>query len=84
MHLAYSFGKPVLATRVGDFDEAIEHGKSGMIVDPDNVDVLAKELLDMSKSKSSLKEMGEYARMLNETKYSWQDIARKTIAVYKS
>ncbi|MEL6820475.1 MAG: glycosyltransferase family 4 protein [Calditrichota bacterium] len=84
VHLAYSFGKPVLATRVGDFDEAIEHGKSGMIVDPDNVDVLAKELLDMSKSKSSLKEMGEYARMLNETKYSWQDIARKTIAVYKS
>lgn len=84
VHLAYSFGKPVLATRVGDFDEAIEHGKSGIIVDPDNVEALANGLLKMSKSRIALEEMGTYARFLNDTKYSWQDIARKTIAVYKS
>jgi len=84
VHLAYSFGKPVLATRVGDFDEAIEHGKSGVVIEPNNIDALAEGLLEMSKSRKALVEMGEYARMLNETKYSWQDIARKTIAVYKS
>ncbi|MDX1373875.1 MAG: glycosyltransferase, partial [Nitrososphaeraceae archaeon] len=40
VHMAYSFGKPILTTRVGDFTEVIEEGKSGYLtdsLDPENI-----------------------------------------------
>jgi len=83
VHLAYSFGKPIVATRVGDFSEAIEEGKSGFLVDREDENALAEALRSVASSNGKLTEMGEYAQMLNKTKYSWQDIARKTRAIYK-
>ncbi len=32
--LAYGFGTPVIATRVGGFSQVIEHGKTGILADP--------------------------------------------------
>ena len=32
--LAYGFGTPVIATRVGGFSQVIEHGKTGVLADP--------------------------------------------------
>ncbi|MGH1362063.1 MAG: glycosyltransferase [Calditrichia bacterium] len=83
VHLAYSFGKPIIATRVGDFSEAVEEGKSGFLVEKEDAKALAEALRLVAGSKGKLVEMGEYAQMLNKTKYSWQDIARKTRAIYK-
>jgi len=34
--LAYNFGLPILATRVGHFFETIKHGYNGYLADPDN------------------------------------------------
>ncbi len=37
--LAYGFGKPVIATRVGGFPDIIEDGQTGVLADPDSDDV---------------------------------------------
>lgn len=82
VHLAYSYGKPTLATNVGDFSETIEQGKSGVVTDENTPEALCEEMSRLFEDPDSLKEMGQYARNLSVTKYSWLDIGRKTRAVY--
>lgn len=84
IHLAYSFGKAVLGTNVGDFNEVIVDGKSGRVLKLNNASDLAETITEMFKDKSMLNEMGRYAKHLSETKYSWQDIAKQTIQIYSS
>ncbi len=82
VHLAYSYGKPTLATNVGDFSETIEQGKSGVVTAENTPEALSEELHRLFKDTSKLDEMGRYARNLSVTKYSWLDIGRQTRAVY--
>lgn len=43
--LAFAFGKPVLATEVGGIPEAIDHGRTGLLVPPSDPPALAAETL---------------------------------------
>lgn len=83
-HLAYSFGKPIIATRVGDFEEVIEHGKSGFLLESNDAQNLAKWIEIAFTDAKQLKEMGNYAAHLNKTKYSWENVAIKTIEMYRN
>ncbi|TXI49335.1 MAG: glycosyltransferase, partial [Mycobacterium sp.] len=40
-HLAYTFGRPVVATTVGDLPEAVQDGVTGFLVEPGNSEQLA-------------------------------------------
>lgn len=83
LHLAYSFSKPVIATKVGDFEENVENLKSGLLVNPnDNIELL-NAIKKMTSGELDLKSMGEYAKKLNEEKYSWEKSAGSLIEVYK-
>jgi len=84
VHLAYSFGRPLIATNVGDFSEVIEKGKSGYLLKKNNAECLSKTILDAFSNSKQLKKMGNYARKLSETKYSWAEIAQKTRELYVS
>ncbi|MBX2818367.1 MAG: glycosyltransferase family 4 protein [Rhodothermaceae bacterium] len=84
IHLAYSYGKAVLATNVGDFSETIVQEKSGYIVPENTVESFADHLLKLAENEELLPDMGEYARNLSSSKYSWTDIGKQTEAVYKS
>ena len=83
VHLAYSFGRPIIATKVGDLEEAVEHGKSGFLVDCNNPKSLAKMINTAFINKKKLDNMGRYARKLSEKKYSWNNIALQTLEMYK-
>ena len=83
IHLAYSFGKPVIATRVGDFEEVIEHNKCGFILDTNDVDDLAKWIEIAFSDLNKLKQMGNYCLALSKSKYSWKNIANKTTDIYR-
>lgn len=43
-HLAYTFGRPVIATEIGDLPEVIEDGVTGLLVQPGDVAALAAAL----------------------------------------
>lgn len=84
LQLAFAFSKPVIATRVGSFSEAIEQNKNGFLVPPRNDDALAKAIINiLSIDKRVLSEMGKYSRYIAERKYNWKDIGRDTLKLYK-
>ena len=84
VHLAFSFGKAVLATRVGDFPETIEDGRTGLLVDAGSTPRLAEGLLAALADPSRLAEMGALAQAESATTYGWPAIGARTCAVYAS
>ncbi|MBO0696027.1 MAG: glycosyltransferase family 4 protein [Verrucomicrobia bacterium] len=43
---AFASGRPVIATKVGDIPEIIEHGQNGLLIDPGNSQALAAAILE--------------------------------------
>ena len=83
VHLAYSFNKPIIATKVGDFEESIEDGRSGFLVNSQKPEDFASKIIYAFEDKNKIANMSRYISSLNETKYSWNEIAKKTINVYE-
>lgn len=83
LHVAYSFGKPVIATDVGDFKESIEEGKSGFVLSLNSPESLSEKIVQVFSDKLKLEQMGLYARNLSETKYSWKNSAELMKPVYE-
>lgn len=84
VHLAYSYGRPSLATNVGDFSETIENGRSGYILEENTAQALSAKILDAVQDPEKLCEMGRYAKALSSSKYSWVDIGKQTRTLYLS
>lgn len=84
LHLAYTFGKPVIATRAGGLPEHIVPGRTGLLVDPGRPDQLADALRACVTDPEGARQMGEEARRLSRTEYSWSNVAGKILRVYES
>lgn len=84
LQVAYSFGKPVVATAVGGLNEAVEDGVTGLLVPPGDHGALAEALITILTDETLAGRMGERAKLLSETKYSWDNVARIAAAAYRS
>lgn len=82
LYMAYSFGKPVVASAVGGLVEVVEDGVTGLLVPPSDVDQLAQALGIILQNEQNSREMGEKGRLLVETKFGWSEIAKKTANIY--
>ena len=82
LQVAYTFGRPVVATTAGGLPEAVEQGRSGFLVPANSPPELAEGLLKLVANPELAKVMGEYARHLSETRFSWKSVARQIIKVY--
>lgn len=82
-HLAYTFGRPIIASDVGDFKEIIDEGKSGFVLSYNNPENLSEKIIQAFSDKPKLEEMGKYARNFCATKNTWKDSAESLIPVYK-
>ena len=82
IHLAYSFGKPVVATRVGSLHENIYNFKSGILVDPKDYRQLAASIIVLLRNKKQLNKMSLFARNLSLNEYSWNTLSDKTANLY--
>lgn len=83
IQVAYAFGRPVVATRVGGLPEIVEDGKSGLLVEPEAPDQLARALQQLLADRAMAERMGKHAKFLSETKYAWQPIADQILEVYR-
>jgi glycosyltransferase involved in cell wall biosynthesis len=83
LQVAYAFGRPVVATRVGGLPEAVEDGRSGFLVSPQAPEELAAAILKILDDPQLAAQLGAYARHLSETQHSWTPIARQLLAVYR-
>jgi len=81
--MAYAAGKPVVVTDTGGLAEAVEDGKTGFVVPPRDADALADRIAAVLTLPDRGRAMGERARELSKTVYSWSAVAEKTAALYR-
>lgn len=85
VHLAFSFGKPVVASRCGGLIEVVSDGQTGWLVDDvTNVQALADAIICAANHRDQLADMGIKAKEMEKTVYAWEEIAEQTTAVYAS
>ena len=82
LQIAYTFGRPVVATKVGGLPEAVEDGRSGFLVPSNSPAELAEGILKLVSNRGLANAMGDYARYLSETRFSWKTVARQILSAY--
>ena len=83
LQVAYTFGRPVVATRVGGLPEAVDDGRSGVLVAPESPAELADAIKAILCSPGRAAEMGTYARQLAHGRFSWDSVAAEMLSVYE-
>jgi starch synthase len=81
--VAYTFGRPVVATKVGGLPEVVDDGQSGLLVEQGDVEGLARAILTIVGDPALAARMGDYARHLSETRYAWTSVAGQILGVYE-
>lgn len=84
LQVAYSFGRPVVATRVGGLPDVVEEGRSGLLVPAQDPPALAAALLRLVSDPALAATMGAHARHLSETRFAWGPIAQQILHIYQS
>jgi glycosyltransferase involved in cell wall biosynthesis len=79
--VAYSFGKPVVATNVGGLPEAVIDGATGLLVPPADVQALADAVTKLLLDDELRRRMGENGRRRFETTLSAEAIAARTLEI---
>ena len=80
---AMAAGKPVVATRVGDIPNVVEHGVSALIVPPADPEALADAVETLLLDAALRDRLGSNARQKVVADYSAQKMARAYTKVYE-
>jgi glycosyltransferase involved in cell wall biosynthesis len=79
---AMAQGKPVIGCRREGIEDFVEHGKTGMLVQPKNIDSLVKAIDYLLSNADKAQDIGERAQRFILKNYTWEKNAEKTIKVY--
>jgi glycosyltransferase involved in cell wall biosynthesis len=82
LYAGLAFGKPMVLTAVGGFPEVAADG-AARLIPPDNPADLAAELQDLVIDETARRELGAAAAREAAGPYSWDAIARQTLALYR-
>lgn len=80
---AMAMGVPVVATRVGGNTELVEHAVTGLLTDPEPIQ-LAQAISLLLEDRALARRLAEAGRKLVIEKYSWPVVYRQYLAIYKS
>jgi len=81
---AAAAGKPAVATRVGGIPDAIEDGKSGVLVKAQDYEAMSKAIVGLLRDDRARQTMGDYARRRMREKFCWEEIARQYDQLFAS
>jgi phosphatidylinositol alpha-1,6-mannosyltransferase len=73
---AAAAGKAVVATRTGGIPDAVEDGKSGLLVEPGDYKSLSEAIIRLLRDPRTRNAMGERARERVVGHFRWQDIIK--------
>ena len=83
VYSSFALNTPVIATNVGGLSEMIDDGKTGIIVPPKDVDVLANAIQSYLDNPVFLQQMSEnIAESARLGKGSWNVIAKEYVEIY--
>jgi glycosyltransferase involved in cell wall biosynthesis len=78
----YQFGKPAIGTRVYGIPELIKHGKTGLLVEPENPEMMAKAIIKLVKNKNLRYTMGKEGKEFLDKQPSWDKLADDFYELY--
>jgi len=81
---AMASGLPVVATSVAGVPEAVENGKTGLLVEPGDALALAEAILYLLEDHHLRVRMGKAARQRVENLFSWERVVEHLLGQYKS
>jgi glycosyltransferase involved in cell wall biosynthesis len=76
---AASVGLPVIATDVGGTREIVEHGTTGLLVEPYQPEQIAAAILSLVRDSRMSSEMAKAARSYIQQKFDWDEITQRWI-----
>jgi glycosyltransferase involved in cell wall biosynthesis len=82
VHMAYTFGRPVVATEVGAMADSVRDGETGLLVPPDPASV-AQAMITML-DPATADRMGAAAARHAHQAASWSGVADRAVAAYRS
>ncbi len=83
LQIAYAFGKPVVATRVGSIEEAVDDGLTGRLVPPGDADALADAIIALLRDPARRATMRQHIAQQVATRFAWSHIAEATERTYR-
>lgn len=69
-------GKPVVGGNSGGIPDAVEHNKTGVLVDPYDIDKIAQALIDLLQNINKRMEYGEYGKKRVLERFTWDKVAK--------
>jgi len=82
--VALSIGRPIVASRIGLFAEALEDGTHGYLVPSGDAGALSGALARLVSSKEERERMGGEVRKLSQAIPGWDKIGQMTTGLYQS
>jgi glycosyltransferase involved in cell wall biosynthesis len=80
---AFACGVPVIASGLGAMQELVEHGRTGLLFRPGDVDDLARTMELAWERPEYMKRLGDQARAEYEAKYTAAANYRQLMAIYE-
>ncbi|MGI6627471.1 MAG: glycosyltransferase family 4 protein [Bacillota bacterium] len=80
---AMASGTPCIVGDTGGLSEIVENEVTGLKVTPDNPEELSRVIKYLLSDKAKRSYLAENAKRLVRARYSWKDIARSTLSVYR-
>ena len=74
---------PVIVSEVGGLSEIVVHGQTGLKVPPGHESKMAEAIIELLTNTEYAKQLAENAYQIVASVYSWENIARHTLAVYE-
>ena len=83
LNVALAFGKPIVMTAIGGFEEVSGETGAGRLVEPGDAEALGEAMSELLGDPAGRRRLGEAARGAARGPYSWDEVARRTLELYE-
>jgi glycosyltransferase involved in cell wall biosynthesis len=80
LHIAQTFGVPIVASAIGAMRDVIEDEKSGLLVPPENPEALAAAVIRLLQDSELARRLGGRAAADAEGRFAWRTVAAQMLA----
>ena len=79
-----AMGKGIVASRLGQIGEVLEHERTALLVEPGNVEELKDAIVRLSASKELRENLGAAARLATVERHTWRHNAQRVLDEYRT
>ena len=84
LYQALEYGRPIIASRIGAFADILQDGVHGRLVPPGDTRALSAALANLIGDRNEAAASADAVRLLTRHGPGWDDVAQKTVAIYRS